>query len=417
VTVGGLLQLQGRLAVASDGRLNALRIVMGETALAPLYTQLLQPLLATTALEDLAVAGKLGLELELDRDGLRQGAIRLTDIDLTDRRNDGVDTPPPDQTSAPGGVFALQGLNGELHWGDQEISRLGWQGGQLLGGLTLGPTTLQLQLDPQGGRLTEPAHLPLLDGALVMEELSATFGGDEPGLAVALGGYLTPISMPAFSTAMGWPPLEGQISGMIPRIHYRNDAIEVEGVLLFRLFDGEVLVRELHLQEPFGVFPRLLANLEVRNLDLETLTRAFSFGKITGRLEGTVSDLALEQWEPVAFDAAFATPPDDPGPHRINQRAVENLSNLGGAGLSGALSRGMLQFFDDFHYRRLGFRCRLADGVCEMDGIEPAAQGYYLVMGGGIPRIDVLGFNRRIDWKQLLAKLKQIAAGGEPVIQ
>jgi hypothetical protein len=160
----------------------------------------------------------------------------------------------------------------------------------------------------------------------------------------------------------------------------------------------------------------LNAELEFKDLDLEILTRTFSFGKITGKLEGVIRALQLEDWTPVAFDARFATPEDDDSRHRISQKAVDNISNLGGAGVSGALSRGFLSFFEDFGYKRLGISCRLANGVCEMSGVRPAENGYYLVEGGGIPRISIKGYNRQTDWQLLLDQLRAISAPESPVV-
>jgi hypothetical protein len=125
----------------------------------------------------------------------------------------------------------------------------------------------------------------------------------------------------------------------------------------------------------------------------------------------------LEEWAPVSFDAAFATPAGDKSRRRISQKAVDNISNLGGSGVSGALSRSFLRIFEEFGYDRLGISCRLERGVCHMGGIEAAERGYYLVKGGGIPRIDIMGFNRETDWQVLVSKLKQIASGESPVIQ
>jgi hypothetical protein len=53
-----------------------------------------------------------------------------------------------------------------------------------------------------------------------------------------------------------------------------------------------------------------------------------------------------------------------------------------------------------------------------MDGVAPAERGYYIVEGGGLPpRIDVLGFNRRVDWKVLLSRIELIATTDGPVIR
>ena len=52
-----------------------------------------------------------------------------------------------------------------------------------------------------------------------------------------------------------------------------------------------------------------------------------------------------------------------------------------------------------------------------MGGVKPAEQGYYLVVGSGIPQINIIGFNTQTDWKSLVEQLQQISAGGAPVVE
>jgi hypothetical protein len=80
-----------------------------------------------------------------------------------------------------------------------------------------------------------------------------------------------------------------------------------------------------------------------------------------------------------------ATPEQDPSRHRISQRAVVNLTDLGGGMTTTMISRLMLQLFDAFSYDRLGIKCRLYRGVCEMDGLEPVDGGYAIVKPGLLP--------------------------------
>jgi hypothetical protein len=164
--------------------------------------------------------------------------------------------------------------------------------------------------------------------------------------------------------------------------------------------------------------PRLQVDVNVDNIDLENLTRTFSFGRIEGRLDGRVDGLRMESWRPVAFDAEFATPPDDTSRHRISQKAVDNISNIGGGGFGGALSRSFLRFLEDFPYDRLGIRCRLENGVCAMGGVAPAKQGYYLVKGRFIPpRLDVIGYAERVDWQALVSQVIAVTREQPAVIQ
>jgi len=59
----------------------------------------------------------------------------------------------------------------------------------------------------------------------------------------------------------------------------------------------------------------------------------------------------------------------------------------------------------------------LTNGTCEMDGVEDRGEAYYIVKGGGIPRIDVMGFQRRVDWDTLLHRLEAIQSANQAVIE
>jgi hypothetical protein len=309
-----------------------------------------------------------------------------------------------------------------VQWSDggtPESSSLSWQGGQLLGALEFGPAALRGELHERDFRLTAPLKLPLLDGNLMVDrlDLSLPASPEESSPRLDFDAILTPVSMERLSRAFGWPPLAGSVSGVIPGLSLRRGGITVAGKLLVRAFDGDILIDHLSLSDVFGYLPVLNADVQLKGLDLETLTRTFSFGKITGRLDGRIDALRLEEWRPVSFDARFGTPEGDDSSRYISQRAVQNISDLGGAGIAGSLSRTFLGLFEEFRYKRLGISCELRDGVCRMGGVEPAEQGYYLVVGSGIPQINIIGFNTRTDWESLVEQLQQATAGGAPEIE
>lgn len=393
-------------------RLHRLRLESGETSAGALYQGYFQPLLAGTLLESVRLRG--GLRVTAAQ---RPGTPLRLRLDLKELSLE--DAPDPDLYPGMESRFALHGLNGRLAWaegGEPLVSALSWRGGQLLGALELGPASLRAELHQRGFRLTRPLELPLLDGKLLVErlELSAP-EAESPRLD--FDAILTPVSMERLSRAFGWPPLAGSISGVLPGLSLRRGGVTVNGKLLVRIFDGDILIERLSLSDIFGPLPTLRTDVELKGLDLETLTRTFSFGKITGSLDGTIDELHLEGWRPVSFDARFRTPAGDDSARYISQRAVENISDLGGAGIAGSLSRTFLGLFEEFRYDRLGISCRLSNGVCRMGGVEPADQGYYLVVGSGIPQINIIGFNTRTDWDRLVEQLRQISAGGAPVVE
>ena len=184
------------------------------------------------------------------------------------------------------------------------------------------------------------------------------------------------------------------------------------------MFDGLITIAQLRLDDPLGIAPRLNAEIGIEGIDLAALTSVVDIGRIEGRLNGLIRDRELISWRPTRFDARLFTPPDSTDRRRISQRAIETIAALGGNDMGSVLSRGVLSVFEEFRYRRLGLGCRLANGVCQLNGVAPAANdGFYLVEGSGLPRIDVIGYNHRIDWNELLARLQAAARSDAPRIE
>jgi len=389
-------------APAAEIPLRQLGLEIDQAWLPGLFETWLQPWLAGTVLEKLETAGRLQGRIKLREGRLQSAQMKLNQVSF----------------SEPNGQFGVRALNGDLDWDDSGAhrqSRLAWQGANFYQ-LHLGAAELGVESDESSVKIQQPLVVSLLDGELHVDEFELGIAHGE--LHWLLDGMLTPVSMQAFSTALGWPPLSGKLSGMVPKVRYEKGELTLGGVLLVQAFDGDITLRNLRIQQPLGLVPRLWADARLEHIDLETLTRTFSFGRIEGQLQGRVNGLYMEAWQLVSFDAAFETPSGDRSRRRISQKAVDNISNLGGAGIGGAVSRSFLRFLEDFPYRRLGIRCRLENGICHMDGVAPAENGYYLVQGRLLPpRLDVIGYASEVDWLSLLGRLKSITAGNDPVVR
>ena len=179
------------------------------------------------------------------------------------------------------------------------------------------------------------------------------------------------------------------------------------------VFDGFVDVTHLSLQQPFGDAPVLAGDISLNQLDLGAITSVFDFGSITGRLDGTIDDLRLANWNPVAFKASLLA--DSGG--RISQRAVNNLTAVGGGGMAGGLQGAMLKLFKTFGYKRIGLSCTLRGAICQMGGLESDDGGYTIVEGSGLPHLEVIGHQARVDWPTLVRRLREAINGHAPVVR
>jgi hypothetical protein len=123
----------------------------------------------------------------------------------------------------------------------------------------------------------------------------------------------------------------------------------------------------------------------------------------------------MVNWKPVNMDAKVQS---SPGKYtkKISQRAVENITALGGAGAAAAIQRSFLRFFKQFNYAKMGLSCKLRNDVCEMSGIESTDGGYVIVKGSGIPAITVLGYNQTVSWVELIDRIKRVIDGNTKAV-
>jgi hypothetical protein len=392
--IGETMLQQAKLAIQDLDLANAL----------PAYVQ---PYLIGTSLKDLEGLGHVRGEVEVAAGLPTRAMLTFEGVTL-----DG-------QT----GSVSVNGLGGTLNWFDDALrselagqidddsfrSSMTWESASLWG-IEIGAVELPFTTTGRHFRLLEPKLLPIFDGGLAIKTLRVRHAGTDQ-MYLRFDAELRPISVALLGRALGWPEFSGTLSGSIPDLQLSQGVVTLGGNLEASVFDGQIVVRDLQLRDPLGKFPRLHASIDVENLDLKLVTNTFSFGMITGRLSGRIEDLETFDWMPEAFDARFYTPPGDRSPHRISQRAVTNLSSIGGGsggGVAAALQGGFLKFFDDFGYDRLGLSCQLANDVCTMRGVENAAGGYYIVKGAGLPRIDVIGSQSRVAWTRLVRQLGAI---------
>lgn len=303
--------------------------------------------------------------------------------------------------------LTLDGLSGVINLSRQrpEASRLAWR---RLAFKRLETYQTRVALYTQGSTLTIPSlRLPFSEGALELNQIVCTNCLD-PQRKVSASARMnaTPIAVFAPLVENSAPSIPGVVSLVMPSIIYQNDRVDLAGKMVADVFDGQIVVDDLMLDGLTGRAPRMEGSVAIERLDLETLTQTVNFGRITGRMSGYVRDMEWVNWVPVAFDAKVFSTPGDPTRKRISQKAVDALTEIGGAG--GALAQSYLRFFQEFSYANLGLSCRLAGDVCHLGGVDQSPLGFYILKGAGLPYISIMGDRAETSWSDLLDKIRVI---------
>ncbi|MDZ4201516.1 MAG: hypothetical protein U1C96_05140 [Gallionella sp.] len=366
-------------------------VVQGEDiGLERLFADYAKPFLDKSALAEASLSGRADLDWRYREGATQRLHLALRKAGISDARQ----------------RFSLEGVDTDIDW-QPEVPRsvdIALDGASLLG-VPFGNARWRVRMNGMQFDV-DKAMLPTLGGRLEVNDLHMRREQDD--WRWEFGAMVSNIPMQQFSRALGWPEMLGTLAGRIPRVSYDGKEIRTDGALLFSVFDGTVVASRLRLAEPFGRAPRLFGNLSMRSLDLDLLTRTFAFGNMQGRIDADVGDLELQNWKPARFDARIASSQGN-YPKKISQRAVQNISSLGGAGAAAAIQRSYLRFFENFGYDSIGWRCVLRNGVCAMGGVDAGNVGpYAIVKGGGIPAITVMGYNRTVSWNELVSRLKRV---------
>lgn len=396
------LTVEGRAVLETQQQPNSWSVEVNrlDLQLPGAYERYLEPMAAAWTLNGLEVTGRVSWSGEWSAGKFSSGDLGITDLSIVDtqRRR-----------------FAITGLDARMRPGDHAFqSILAWRG-LLLGRINLGPAQVALDSEPGKFAITQPLVLEVLGGRLNLHELQVLLPGssdDDAGEPdIRLRADLDELDMEQLTAAFGWPAFSGKMTGKIPGVSFEDGVLDVEGEILVTVFDGLLTLDDLRIERPFGVLPSLAANIEVQNLDLELLTSTFSFGRISGRIDGYVRDLRMLDWKPVAFDAWLGTPQRQRGSKGISRQAVNHLTTLGGGRATTALTSPLMRLFNNFSYKRLGLGCRMQNNICEVRGVSEDGASVQIMEGAGIPKITIKVFNRSVDWPQLLAHLAAASEG------
>jgi hypothetical protein len=283
-----------------------------------------------------------------------------------------------------------------------------------LGGVAVPPFEAELRVSPNRLSHAEPLRLRVAGGQFGIERLAlARRNGGLPEVDLELD--LDRLDLAELSEALSLPPLRGTITGRIPDMRLVDRALRSDAEIGVQVFGGDVRIRNLRFDEIFSPVPAVALDAAFENISLGHFTKAFDVGRITGIVNGEVKDLVLVDGQPVSFEASMETVERPGVDQRISVTAVRQLSILGGAG-GDVLTQGILSFFDDYGYAKMGFQSRLENDRFYLRGVKSEDGKEYLVVGSTLPpRVNVVSHSQVISFSEMVKRLSRAFEDrGEP---
>lgn len=352
-----------------------------------LYQNYAKPFLGDSAFNEMSLSGRIGGNGLYDN-GLRSFNVVLHHISIRDGQR----------------RFQVDDLDGQLG-NDGRPSRLRWAGARWRA-IPIGRSEARFTLRGRQLTLGAPLRIPLADGALLIRRLQPQGGG------YRVDAELEPLTLAALRSALYDLKFNGQISGKFPQLFISWQKISLGRPVFVDVFGGRLTLSRLALNGLLSSVPELSFDMKIDGIDLQKLTDFLEIGKITGLLDGQARNVRLLGWRLNAFELSLRA---NRGQRRIDHRAVSYLTRAGG---TGALVGQFVRFLNSFPYEQLGFNGVLNNGVLTLQGFENhKSGGFYLLKGSAIPRLDIIAFQRRVDFRELLKRLKSLEQTDSPIIE
>jgi len=336
--------------------------------------------------QNLSIAGDLALENgSLGAEGWQIGPIALTlPLQISWPQKMPAIAPP-----ARYGVLAVEGAR----FGDERVGKIAAAIG-LANNALIFPQTVRAEI---------------FGGAVAIAALRWPDVVNEPK-QLSFSAELKNLRLDRLTPALGWPAFGGTLSGSIPEVQSSGGALRTSGEIRAAVFGGEARLSKLEIENPFSSLAALRLDARLAGIDLEQVTQTFSFGRISGILEGSIGNLVIVDGQPAAFEIDLHSV-ERGKEQRISVEALNKITVLSSGASAGALYGGLAGFFDNFGYSRLGFKARLKNDRLALRGVESRGDEEFLVVGSFLPpRVNVVSHTQEIAFSELLHRLQRIKA-------
>jgi hypothetical protein len=349
------------------------------------------------ALDDLSVEGNLQVQrasLGVKSDQWQLGPMNLT---IPFRVHTPGSTLPAIPASTPTGTLAVE----SLRFGTESVAAF----------------KIPVSLWNNALRFDQPIRVPLYGGTLELRNLTWVDLIGDPS-TVSLSVEAKGLELQRLTEALGWHRFSGTLSGSILKAEMIGNVLRSNGQIQIELFGGHVQVSKTEIENPFSSLPALKLDAWFQDIDLERASETFAFGRISGILEGTLSDLIIANGQLSQMRADIRTVARPGISQWISVEALDKITVLSSGEDGSSVYGGIAGFIDEFRYSKMGFKAVLKNDKLTLHGIESSDGKEFLVVGSLLPpTVNVISHTQAIGFSELLKRLDQIKQSDKPQIK
>ena len=203
------------------------------------------------------------------------------------------------------------------------------------------------------------------------------------------------LQLQRLTESLGWYRLGGTLTGSIPKVEMAGHVLRSEGQIRINVFGGYVQLSKTEIENPFSSLPAIKLDARFQGIHLEQASETFAFGRISGILEGTISDLIIADGQPSQMQATSTPWRGQTASQWISVEALNKITVLSSGEDGSLVYGGIAGFFDEFRYSKIGFKATLRNDKLTLRGVESNDGKEFLVVGSFLPpTVNVISHTR-----------------------
>jgi hypothetical protein len=266
-------------------------------------------------------------------------------------------------------------------------------------------------------RFSEPIRLPVYGGTIEIRNLVWTDLINDPQ-SFSFAIEAKDLQLQRLTEGLGWYRFDGTLSGSIPKVEMAGNVVRSEGQIRIDVFGGHVQVSKTEIENPFSSLPAIKLDARFQEIHLEQASETFAFGRISGILEGAISDLIITDGQPSQMQADVYTVTGTDSSQWISVDALNKITILSSGEDGSLVYGGIAGLFDEFRYSKMGFKASLKNDKLTLRGVESKDGKEFLVVGSFLPpTVNIISHTREIGFSDLIKRLEQIQKSDKPQIK
>ncbi len=281
----------------------------------------------------------------------------------------------------------------------------------LIRGIEVGEMKFLPALTGNSLTFSEDLKFELLDGEVMVKDFIITNITSEQ-MEMGFSLSIRKLNIGKIFTDSELLRFHGELSGDLSEVGIKEKKLFTSGDITAKMFGGVINFENIWGYDLLNTGRKIGLDVRFNDIDLDTLTEVVNVGKITGVVDGSISDLVFAYGDPQSFVFDIYTVDKSRVKKKVSVDFIDNMTILGSGSniFSMILQKGLNRFISEYNYSEIGIHMELKNDFFKLNGKIQSDGTEYFIKRRGLTGINIINQNphNQIRFKDMMERVNRI---------